>query len=72
MNAVSTTWNRRFLLAELDILIAELDPRVPQPNRRRSLFHAVLRIYERQDLDTYPGHARELLTEELQAQKASH
>ena len=57
--------NREFLLYDLDLLIAELDHELPWPSSRRRFYHAVLRIYERTDLESFRGDARELLQEEL-------
>lgn len=57
--------NRDFLLWDLDLLIAELDHKIPWPSSRRRFYQAVLRIYERTDLDSFRGDARELLREEL-------
>ncbi len=61
----TTSFTRQMILAELDILIAELDPKVPQPNRRRRLYEAVVRIYQRNDLESYPRGVRDLLAESL-------
>jgi hypothetical protein len=58
-------YNRRFLLYQVDLVIAEIDHRIPWPSSRRKFFNAVLRIHNRQDLGTYRGTARELLLEEL-------
>lgn len=52
-------YNRRFLLYQVDLVIAEIDHRIPWPSSRRKFFNAVLRIHNRQDLGTYRGTARQ-------------
>lgn len=69
---VAEEFNRRFLLYQLDLVIAEIDHRLPWPSSRRKFFNAVLRIHNRQDLGTYRGTARELLLEELDRAEGAH